>query len=390
MKYLTNIGHVALRELNIIVRKNRIYGFCMVVFPLLLVFFFTTMLDDGVALDLPVGVVDQDNSATSRGLIRNLDAMQSSRVVYRFANITEARNAMQEGKVYAYLYIPEGTASELLSGRQPKISYYYTMTCMTAGSMAMKDMKTIGSLGSAAVGQSTLAAKGASKEQIKASLQLITVDAHMISNPQGSYNYSLTTVFVPGILMLFMALLAAYAVGMEMKFDTGKEWLRVADNNIVVAILGKFIVHALIFLLVIFIYQYYIFEVLHFPRLGGVWRIVRLSLLQVAGGLGFGIFAFGLMPSLRMSMSISSLWSVLSISMCGSAFPIAGMDPPLQAMSWLFPLRHYWMIYQATVLNGFPVIDVWFHFVALIAFTLLPWFVLGKIKNAMLNYVYIP
>ena len=58
MKYLTNIGHVALRELDIIVRKNRIYGFCMVVFPLLLVFFFTTMLDDGVALDLPVGVVE--------------------------------------------------------------------------------------------------------------------------------------------------------------------------------------------------------------------------------------------------------------------------------------------------------------------------------------------
>ena len=390
MKYLTNIGHVALRELDIIVSKNRIYGFCMVVFPLLLVFFFTTMLDDGVALDLPVGVVDQDNSATSRGLIRNLDAMQSSRVVYRFANITEARNAMQEGKVYAYLYIPKGTSAKLLAGRQPKISYYYTMTYMTAGSMAMKDMKTIGSLGSAAVGQSTLAAKGASKEQIKASLQPITVDAHMISNPQGSYNYSLTTVFVPGILMLFMALLAAYAVGMEMKFDTGKDWLAKADNNIVVAILGKYIVHALIFLLVIFIYQYFIFEVLHFPRLGGVWRIVRLSLLQVAGGLGFGIFAFGLMPSLRMSMSISSLWSVLSISMCGSAFPIAGMDPPLQAMSWLFPLRHYWMIYQATVLNGFPVIDVWFHFVALIAFTLLPWFVLGKIKNAMLNYVYIP
>ena len=353
-------------------------------------FFCTTMRDDGVALDLPVGVVDQDNSTTSRGLVRNLDAMQSSRVVYRFANITEARNAMQEGKVYAYIYIPEGTASELLSGRQPKISYYYTMTCMTAGSMAMKDMKTIGSLGSAAVGQSTLAAKGASPQQIKAALQPVTIDAHMIANPQGSYNYSLTTVFVPGILMLFMALLAAYAVGMEMKFDTGKDWLRTADDNIVVAILGKYIVHALIFLLVIFFYQYYIFGVLHFPRLGGVWSIVRLCLLQVAGGLGFGIFAFGLMPSLRMSMSISSLWSVLSISMCGSAFPIAGMDAPLQAMSWLFPLRHYWMIYQATVLNGFPIIDVWFHFVALIAFTLLPWFVLRKIKNAMLNYVYIP
>ena len=389
MKYLSNIVHVALRELDML-RKNRIYGFCMIVFPLLVVVFFTTMLDEGTPQDLPIGVVDQDNSATSRALVRNLDAMQNSRVVYRFANVTEARNAMQEGKVYAYLYIPGGTSAKLLAGRLPKISYYYTMTCMTAGSMAMKDMKTIGLLGSAAVGQATLSAKGASKEQIKASLQPVTVDAHMIANPYGSYNYSLTTTFVPGILMLFMALLSAYTLGMEMKFDTGKEWLALAEDNILVAIIGKYIVHALVFTLVIMFYQWYIFEVLHFPRLGGVWSIGRLVLLQVSAGLGFGIFAFGLMPSLRMSMSISSLWSVLSISMCGSAFPVVAMDPALQAMSWLFPLRHYWMIYQATVLNGFPVIDVWFHLVALVAFTLLPWLVLSKVKNAMLNYVYIP
>ena len=390
MKYISQFFDVALRELDIIVRKNRIYGFCMVVFPVLLVVFFTTMLDEGLPQDLPIGVVDQDNSATSRSLIRNLDAMQNSRVMYRFASVTEARNAMQEGKVFAYLYIPEGTASKLLAGRQPNISYYYTMTCMTAGSMASKDLKTIGVLGSAAVGKAILSAKGASDEQIRAALQPVTIDAHMIANPQGSYNYSLTTVFVPGILMLFMALLSAYAIGMEMKFDTGKEWLERAGNNILVAILGKYIVHVLVFLLVIFFYLYYIFNVLHFPHLGGTWSIVRLTLLQVAASIGFGIFAFGLMPSLRMSMSISSLWMVLGISMCGSAFPVMGMDPPLQAMSWLFPLRHYWMIYQATVLNGFPVIDVWFHLVALIAFTLLPWFVLRKVKNAMLNYVYIP
>ena len=389
MKYISQIFTLALRELNIL-RKNRIYGFCMLVFPFVLVLFFTTMLDEGLPQDLPIGVVDHDNSSTSRGLIRNLDAMQNSRVVYHFASVTEARNAMQEGKVYAYLYIPEGTASKLLSGRQPKISYYYTMTCMTAGSMASKDLKTIATLGSAAVGQATLRAKGATPEQIKSALQPVTIDAHMIANPHGSYNYTLTTVFVPAILMLFMALLSAYSLGMELKFDTGKEWLSAADGNIVVAILGKYLVHALVFLLVIFLYQYYIFNVLHFPHLGGVWSIVRLTLLQVAASLGFGIFAFGLMPSMRMSMSISSLWFVLGISMCGSAFPVMGMDTPLQAMSWLFPMRHYWMVYQVTVLNGFPVIDAWFHHVALVAFTLLPWFVLRKVKNAMLNYVYIP
>ena len=389
MKYISQIFDIALRELRIL-KDNPIYAFCMVVFPLMTVFFFTTMLDEGLPHDLPIGVVDQDDSSMSRGLVRNLDAMQNSHVAYHFASVTEARCAMQENKVYAFLYIPKGTMANLLSGRQPKISYYYTMTSLTAGSMAMKDLKTLGTLGSAALGQATLRAKGATPGQIQAALQPVTIDAHQIANPEGSYNYSLTTVFVPGIMMLFMALLSAYSLGMELKFDTGKEWLARADNKIVVAILGKFLIHALVFLLVIFLYQYYIYNVLDFPRHGSVWSIVRLSFLEVFSSLGFGIFAFGLMPSMRMSMSICSLWFVLGFSMCGSAFPIMGMDTPLQSLSWLFPLRHYFMLYQITVLNGFPVIDSWFHLVALVGFTLLPWFVIHKVKNAMLNYVYIP
>ena len=63
MKYLRQILDIALRELNIL-RKNRIYGFCMIVFPVLLVLFFTTMLDDGIPQDLPIGVVVLPRHAT--------------------------------------------------------------------------------------------------------------------------------------------------------------------------------------------------------------------------------------------------------------------------------------------------------------------------------------
>ena len=389
MKILRQIRDLALRELGIIYR-NRIYGFCMVVFPLLTAFFFTSLLDEGLPQNLPIGVVDQDNSATSRGLVRTLDAFQNSRVVAHYSTFNEARNAVQQSDIYAFLYIPEGTSEKLMAGRQPKISFYYTMTSMMGGSLSMKDLKTISSLGSAAVGQSLMTAKGLTAKQVQTLMQPIVVDTHQIANPEGSYNVYLSTALVPGIMMLFMMLLSAYSLGMELKFDTGKEWLARADGNIVVAIIGKFLIHALVFLAVVLLFQAYIYGVLHFPRMGNVAHIVLLCVLQVLASLGFGIFSFGLMPSLRMSMSICSLWAVLSISMAGSAFPIMGMDPPLQALSWLFPLRHYFLIYQITVFNGFPLIDTWFHLVALIAFTLLPWFVVRKIKNAMLTYVYIP
>ena len=389
MKYLVQIWQIALREMKIL-KENPIYGFCMVVFPLLAMFFFTSLLADGLPQDLPVGVVDLDNTSTTRALIRKLDGFQNSKVAAHYPSVAEARHAMQENEIYGFVYFPKGTTSNLMSARRPKISYYYSNVSLAGGSMVMKDLKTVTTLGSAAVGMATLRAKGATDQQIQAFLQPIRIDLHQVANPWSNYNVYLSTVFVPGIMMLFMFLISAYSLGMELKFNRGKEWIEKADGNIVVAILGKYLPHVVVFLLLISFYQFYIYHVLQFPHVGSWAMILLLSVLGVFGSIGFGIFAFGLMPSLRMSMSICSLWGVLSFSLAGSAFPAMGMDPALQAVTWLFPLRHYYMLFQITVFNGYPLIDAWFHLVALIAFTLLPWFVIGKVKNAMLTYVYIP
>ena len=389
MRVLRQIYEIMMRELQIL-RQNHIYRFCMVLFPILVIIFFTTMLDEGLPTSMPVGIVDLDNTSTTRALERKLDGFQMSKVVAHYPSVAEARQAIQRNEIYGFLYIPKGTTSKLLASRQPKISYYYTYTTMVAGSMIMKDMKTISSLGSAALGQATMRAKGLTDKQIQTLLQPITIDLHQIANPWSSYNVYLTTVMVPGILMIFIFLISAYSLGTELKFATSKNWLAMADNNVTIALVGKFLPQTLIWLAIVFGYQFYVFFHLGFPHQGSPWMLVLLGLMHVMAAQGFGIFAFGLMPSLRMSMSVSSLWAVLSISMAGSAFPAMGMDAALQSLSWLFPLRHYFMLYQACIFNGFPLVEVWFHFAALLGFILLPWMVASKIKNAMLTYVYIP
>jgi len=386
---MSNLWDVFLRELNII-RHNNIYWFCMVVFPLLTVIFFTSLMESGLPQDMPVGVVDADNTSTTRALVRRLDAMQSSKVVAHYPTMSEARKAIQQNDIYGFLYIPKGTTDKLLASRQPKISFYYSNTTLSSGSMVMKDLKTVSTLGSAAVGQATLRAKGATDAQISTVLSPIRVDLHQIANPWTNYNIYLTTAMVPGMFMLLIMLISAYSLGNELKFGTSKEFIHSAGDNIITAILGKFLPQTLVYLAVVYTYEWYVFYHLGFTHEGGALSLVLLGLMQVLGAQGFGIFVFGLMPSLRMSMSICSLWGVLSISMAGSAFPLMGMDTPLQSISWLFPLRHYFMLYQICVFNGYPLLEAWFHFVALGAFMLLPWLVLKKLKNAMLNYVYIP
>jgi ABC-2 type transport system permease protein len=313
-----------------------------------------------------------------------------SRITNSYATVAEARKAIQNNEIYGFLYFPKGTTEKLLSSRQPKISYYYSYTTLAAGALLMKDLKTISTLGSAAVGQATMRAKGYTPEQIQTFLQPIKIDLHQIANPWTNYNSYLSTMIVPGMMMLFIFLITAYSLGTELKFNTSKQWMEMADNRIAVALFGKFLPQTLIWLAVVYCYEYYVFFHLGFPHLGSPWMLVLLGLMQVLASQGFGIFAFGLMPSLRMSMSVCSLWAVLSISMAGSAFPVMGMDRPLQSLSWLFPLRHYYMVYQTCVFNGFPLIESWFHLAALAGFMLLPWMVVKKIKNAMLTYVYIP
>ena len=256
---LRRIYELSLRECKIFMR-NPIYVFCMVVFPLAVMVFFTSMLENGQPQEMPIGVVDPDNSSTTRALIRRLDAFQTSQVVANYPSVSAARRAIQNNEIYGFIYFPEGTTERLLSGRQPKISFYYSMTSVTAGSLVFRDLKTVATLGSAAVGQATMRAR--------------------IGNPTTDYNAFLSTMMVPGIMMLFIFLITTYAIGTELKFNYGKQIMVMGGNRIWVTLVGKLLPHLMIWLTLTFCYSFYVFGILEFPHPGGTGMIVLLNLLM--------------------------------------------------------------------------------------------------------------
>ena len=66
----------------------------MVAFPVAVIFFFTSLLSSGQPQEMPVGIVDLDNTSTPRALIRKLDGFQSSEVVAYYSTPAEAREAI--------------------------------------------------------------------------------------------------------------------------------------------------------------------------------------------------------------------------------------------------------------------------------------------------------
>ena len=179
---------VFLRELRRICTRP-IYLFCMIVVPLFCTWLLTSLMDEGLPSEMPVGMVDMDNSVTTRSLASNLDAFQNTRIVERYASPAEATAAMRRGEIYAFYYVPEGTTRKLLRQEAPKVSFYTNNAYLMAGSLLYKDMRTMSELMGGAAARSVLFAKGATNGQAMAFLQPIVIDAHAIGNPVLNYNY---------------------------------------------------------------------------------------------------------------------------------------------------------------------------------------------------------
>lgn len=367
-----------------------IYIFCMVVAPLLCTLFFTSLMQEGLPKNLPVGIVDQDNTATTRNIIRNLDAFSQTGIAQQYPNINAARKAMQQGKIYAFYYIPEGTTEQLLSSRQPKVSFYTNNSFLIAGSLIYRDMRTMSELAKGSVGLTTMQAKGINEALARAFLQPIVIDTHALQNPWLNYSVYLNNTLLPGVLMLLIFMMTAFAIGSEIKEGTSKEWLKLADNNMLKALIGKLLPHTLIFYAVALAINGYIYGVLAFPFHSSTGALLLLVFLMVLASQAVGVFFISALPTLRLGLSACSLWGVISFSISGFSFPVMAMHPTLQMLSNLFPLRHYFLIYVSQTLNGYPIYYAWKSYLGLMLFLVLPLLLLRRLKTALLEYDYIP
>ena len=350
----------------------------------------TSLMGEGLPTEMPVGLVDQDNTSTTRNIARNLDAFQNSQITTRFANVTEARHAMQRGEIYAFYYFPKGTTEKLLRQEQPKVSFYTNNTFLMAGSLLYKDMRTMSELASGAATRSVLIAKGATNDQAMAFLQPVAVDAHPIGNPSLNYNVYLSNILIPGMLSLMIFFVTVFSIGQEIKEGGGRALLILSKGSAFKALYAKLAAQFLIFALVGLFIGLYLYGVLAFPCHCGIPTMLLLLILMVLASQGLGVLMISALPSPRLGLSFASLWGVISFSICGMSFPAMAMYPVLHGLSYLFPLRYYYLLYVNCALDGFSLAGAAPFVGALLVFALLPLLFVGRFRRMMERIAYEP
>ena len=380
MNFWQNIGAVVRRELRIM-RNRPIYLLGSVVTVVFCAIFFLTFLKQGLPHDLPIGIVDLDNSSLSRNFSRQLDATQLGKVL-KYDSFAEAREDMQSGKITAVCVIPAGMYADVQASRRPTFTYYLNGLYFVGGALSYKNILTMINLADGAVQREVLRAKGVNEDAIMGRIQPVNVDVHQIGNQYTNYGYYLTNIFLPGVLALTVVIILIYSLGAELKYGTSRHLLSTAGGSMYNALFGKLVVYTTLFSVIGLILILLMYDWMHFPINGSIWNMFLAIVLLVLASESVAIFIIGLLPIPRLALSIGALYSVLAFSMSGFTLPVETMPPYIQGLAEAFPLRHYFLFYSREVIFGTGFAGWWQEVIHLLIFLLLPSLVIYRLKGA--------
>jgi ABC-2 type transport system permease protein len=384
------IKAISKRELGIF-NHRPLFLFTMIIAPLLVLIFFTTLMDKGLPTKLPAAIVDEDNTHVTRIVGRILGSLEETEIVTHYNNVNQARDAMQRGEIYAFFYLPHNTTRDVMSNRQPTVSFYTNETYFVPGTLLFKDFKTGGVLAGLAYTREYLYQTGNNERRAIGKIRAIDTETHPIGNPELNYSVYLTNILLPGILILLILLTTTYTIGIEWKRNTQREFFTMANFNVGVALTGKLLPQTILFSLIIILYDVVFYKILGFPCKCGVGMMMLWGVLTVLSSQAFGVFLMGLFSGfMRLAMCLCALWGILSFSLAGFTFPTTAMAPVFSALAYLFPLRHYYLIYVNQALDGYSIFYVWQSLVSLIVFLFLPLTVLHRYHIAFDRYNYLP
>lgn len=379
---------IFMRSVLQIVRRPMYWaGFFLL--PLFLFFFLTDLMEDGLPQRVPAAIVDKDGSALSRQITQSLGSMQMVDLVEDCNSYTQARHDMQSGKVFGFFLIPEDFQADLLAGRKPVITFYTNMTYYVPASLLFKTFKTTATYAKAGVAVSVIDAAGV-EANASTLLMPVNITSRPLGNPGLNYAIYLCNSFVPAVMQLMIFLVTCFSLGQEIKYGTSRRLLSMADGSVIKALAAKLLPQTLIWIVIAIFMESWLFRWNGYPMHGSWWWLTLSEVMFVLTSQGMGVFFFGLMPNLRLSLSISALLGVLSFSLAAFSFPVESMYPALGIFSWILPTRYNFLIYIDQALNGIPVYYSRIWFVAYIVFMLLPLTMLWNIKRCMKRPVYVP
>ncbi len=326
--------------------------------PVLYSIFYSTVYINKSEENVPVIIVDADNSMLSKSLIRNLDSHRFVEAKEITGDFNFAVQKINSGEVQGIVFIPQKFESGLKSNKGADLKLYLNTSRFLVSNDINKAVNEVVQTFNTSIILKYYQSQGYGFEQAKGLIEPIRANIEPLFNPSESYGNFL----IPGLLVLILqqTLLLGLSESVAKEREAGilKNLYVQSDKNIFSAITGKSAFYFLLFSSYAFLFFGVHLNFFGISISGSLATLILLTVIFLISIIFLCIFIASFFKRKIVSLQIIAFTSYPVFLISGYAWPQEAMPDFIRAISNLIPSTPYLNAFNRIVNAGANFSDV--------------------------------
>ncbi len=332
---MTNIVASIRRELHALWRSP--WQLALVSYiPILSILCLWWLFSAGLPRQLPVAIVDHDNSQLSRMLSRKLEA---NPVIspQSFVDLPSAVTAMKQGEVYGLIVFPYNLKRDLVTGHSPTIDIRYNSQFLLVGKLLSSQIQLTLGAGLLEVAGVKLLLQDVPKPLVAVHLSPVKSQTTALFNRNNNY----VGFLVPPVLVALWQLLAMLIFSNSLSRELTPTGSLIAGEGIWLRVWAKIAVFTPILLMhggfiLALLYQY-----LALPAAGSLALLMLAQTVMLFSVWLLVLLIFFIMRDSARMVSFGTAMFAPAFAFMGITFPVHEMPVVAQWWRLIMPSSHY-------------------------------------------------
>ena len=306
---------------------------------LVVCFLYSFIYGKEVVHKLPIAVVDQDNSAMSRELVRMADATQGISIYKNTTSLLSAKKLFYENDVRGILFIPKDFTSKLLKGQQTSISAYADASYLLYYKNYLNSLNAALGTYNAQIEVNGMMKKGLNIRNASVERRVLNIQSVPLFNPYSGY----ATSIIPVVALIIIQTTLLTAIGIlggtqrESKTMFKDYGFEVGKRSIFPDLIGRGLAYLSFCIFVLLIVVGFAFSLFRLPERGGLWEILLFMIPFFLSVIFMGTMMIGLFRKREDCLFVFPFMSLPALFLTGGSWPTAAMPEFIQQFAYILP-----------------------------------------------------
>jgi len=323
------------------IRKSGATIFFYIALPVTLFLIFSAIYKGSLVHELPIAVVDFNDSELSHTIIKYYESSSAIKIVKYLSSVDEIKREFKKGHIDGALYLPERLDETVKAGRQASIVLYINSTNIIKNNYLLNDGLKIIKTVSAGALLKKLRSAGLTGDQAMGIINPIKVETQVLYNSNYSYSKYLVPALTTFALSMIIMLVSSTLYNNTSVKNSFNEIAETAKYSAFRILAGRAFPHLFFYFVNILLMICIIFPLMNIDFGNNIPGAVLFTLF-FACCIFFTGTAISLIVGKEMMATEVTLFIITpSFLYSGLTFPLWGMPSIHEHIGMLIPYTHF-------------------------------------------------